>query len=373
MFFNRTTGERIGYANLVVVATGITRATLVTSALPVGTHDIDARYSGNASFARVNSAVLEQVVKPLPTRTSTTTLTQSSSTTAFGTPITFTATVTETDPTANLTPTGTVTFRYGPNNAVLGTATLTQVSNGVARAIFVTGDLPVGVHQITATYSGDTEFAPGAPSGAVTHTTTKAASLLALTSSANPARFGQAVTFRATLTSSTGGGVPGADGNSVVNFFVDGVQVGTGTINAAGVATFTSGSLAVGTYTVTASFAGDDNFFASNGTLSGGLTVNKAATTATLSRSTSEAGAPLILTASIQPVAPGGGVPVGTVTFLVDGINRGTFALTNGIATLILPNGLSQGSHTIVVQYSGADNHNASNTTFIYNFGGRTS
>ena len=67
-----------------------------------------------------------------------------------------------------------------------------------------------------------------------------------------------------------------------------------------------------------------------------------------------------------------GDLPQGTVSFLIDGIARGTVSLTNGIATLFLPNGLSQGSHTIVVQYSGGDNHLASNTTFLMNFGGRT-
>ena len=42
-----------------------------------------------------------------------------------------------------------------------------------------------------------------------------------------------------------------------MKFFVNGVEIGSGTINAAGVASFTTGSLAVGSYTVTASYAGD--------------------------------------------------------------------------------------------------------------------
>jgi Big-like domain-containing protein len=268
-----------------------------------------------------------------------------------------------------VTPTGTVTFTYGASNTVLGTATLTQVSPGVARAILTSGDLPVGVQSIRATYSGDTDYAPGQPSAPVTHTVNKAASLLALTSSANPSRYGQAVTFKATLTSSTGGGVPGVGG--VVRFFIGGNEVGTGTVNAQGVATFTTNSLAVGSYVVTASFAGDSNFNASNGTLAGGQTVNKAATTAQLTRSTSEAGAPLTFTATILPVAPGGGVPTGTVTFLIDGIVRGTVGMTNGVASLFLPNGLPQGTHKVVVRYSGGDSHLASDTTFILSFGGR--
>ena len=108
---------------------------------------------------------------------------------------TDTDTVTDTDPTLSLTPTGTVSFTFGASNTVLGTATLTEVAPGVARAILISGDLPVGVQSVRATYSGDTDFAPGQPSAPVTHTVNKAASLLALTSSANPSRFGQAVTF----------------------------------------------------------------------------------------------------------------------------------------------------------------------------------
>ena len=99
-------------------------------------------------------------------------------------------------------------------------------------------------------------------------------------------------------------------------------------INAAGVATFTTNTLAVGTYTVTASYAGDTNFTGSNGTLAGGQTVNKAATTAKLTRSTTEAGTPLTFTATILPVAPGGGVPTGSVQFVIDGIVRGTVDLS---------------------------------------------
>jgi hypothetical protein len=99
--------------------------------------------------------------------------------------------------------------------------------------------------------------------------------------------------------------------------------------------------------------------------------VNKANTTAKLTRSTSQAGAPVSFTATIQPIAPGGGVPTGSVQFVIDGIVRGTFDLTNGAATLFLPSGLSQGSHTIVIKYSGSDSHNLSNTTFTMNFGGR--
>ena len=318
----------------------------------------------------MNSPTVLQVVKVTPTRTSAIALTEPAGQTdpsVFGQTLTFTATVTDTGGAPVKTPTGTVTFTDTTTNTVLGTVTLTG-SSGTSTAILTTNVLAVGSHSIVAKYNGDTEFAAGSDSNAVTQQVTQATSTLALTSSANPSKFGQAVTFRATMGSSTGGGVP----SGTVLFFVNGVVAGSGTITAAGLATFTTNTLAVGTYTVTATYAGDTNFTGSNGTLAGGQTVNKAATKATLTRSTTEAGSPLTFTATMLPVAPGGGVPTGSVQFVIDGIVRGTVDLNNGVVTLFLPNGLAQGSHTIVVKYAGSGSHAASNTTFIMNFGGRT-
>jgi hypothetical protein len=77
------------------------------------------------------------------------------------------------------------------------------------------------------------------------------------------------------------------------------------------------------------------------------------------------------LSATMVAVAPGGGVPTGLVTFMIDGDPRGTVSLSNGAASLVLPDGLAQGTHTIVVKYQGDGNYNTSNTSFTYNIGGR--
>ena len=107
------------------------------------------------------------------------------------------------------TPTGTVTFTDATTNTVLGTVDPRRLV-GTSTATLTTNVLAVGSHNIVAKYNGDTEFAAGPDSNAVTQQVTQATSTLALTSSANPSRFGQAVTFRATMGSSTGGGVPTA-------------------------------------------------------------------------------------------------------------------------------------------------------------------
>jgi len=370
-FYNKTTGEILGYANLQVVATGVTRASLSTNALTAlpDAQEIVAKYSGNATFAHVNGSML-QSVKPVPTRTSSIVLAEPNGQpdpSVFGQSLSFTATVTDTGSGVTITPTGTVTFTDQTTNTVLGTVNLSGVSLGTSTATLTTNVLAVGSHTIVAKYDGSTDFAPGSNSNTVAQQVTQASSTLTLISTANPSKFGQAVTFRASIGSSSGGGVP----TGVVTFFIDGQVAGTGSINAAGVATFTTNTLAVGTHTVSASYGGDGNFTGSNGSLAGDQTVTKASTTAKLTRSTPDAGAPLTLTATILAVAPGGGVPTGTVTFVIDGITRGTGDLNNGVTSLFLPNGLPQGQHTIVVKYAGSGSHSASNTTFVFNFGGR--
>jgi Bacterial Ig-like domain (group 3) len=81
-----------------------------------------------------------------------TTLTSSANPSQFGQAVTFTATVTAQQ--GKGTPTGTVSFYDGTTN--MGNANLN--SSGVAT--LTTSTLSVGTHSMTATYNGDTKFAP---------------------------------------------------------------------------------------------------------------------------------------------------------------------------------------------------------------------
>src|SRR5205823_4188212 len=110
--------------------------------------------------------------------------------TVFGQAVTLTATVSAVAPGAG-TPTGAVTFRDGSTS--LGTATL-----ATGRATFTTAALTVGSHAITVVYAGDAN-SNGSTSAALTQTVNLASSTTTVTSSLNPAVFGQAVTFTATV------------------------------------------------------------------------------------------------------------------------------------------------------------------------------
>lgn len=93
----------------------------------------------------------------------------------------------------------------------------------------------------------------------------------ALTVSPNPASVGQSVTFTATVTPASGTAVP----TGSVAFMNGTTQLGTGTLDTSGKASYSASNLAAGTYSVTAVYAGDTNFSGSTSSAVS-LTVNSA-------------------------------------------------------------------------------------------------
>jgi Bacterial Ig-like domain (group 3) len=137
-------GTQIGAAQ--VPSTG--QASISTSSLPVGTHTITVRYSGNSTDASNNGSLTGgQVVNPVPIST-TTSVVSSLNPSLFGSSVTFTATVNTAGPG---TPTGTLFFYDGAT--LLG-----RVELGGALT-YTTSILSVDSDAITAVYSGDSNFA----------------------------------------------------------------------------------------------------------------------------------------------------------------------------------------------------------------------
>src|SRR5207248_1440323 len=113
-----------------------------------GTQSITATDTADPS---ITGSQTDIVVGPGSQSASTTTsLTSAPNPSVFGQDVTFTATVAPVAPVAG-TPTGTANLFDGAT--LLGTAPL---SNGVAT--FTTSALAVGSHDVTAVYSGDTNF-----------------------------------------------------------------------------------------------------------------------------------------------------------------------------------------------------------------------
>jgi hypothetical protein len=145
---------------------------------------------------------------------------------------------------------GTVTFKDGAT--VLGSGPL----DATGRAILTTSVLAVGSHSITATYGGDTNF-NGSSSTALSQTVNPDPTTTTLTSSADPANVGQAVTFTATVSANAPGtGKP----SGTVTILDKGKALATVALDATGKAAYTTSALAQGAHQMTASYAGTTGF-----------------------------------------------------------------------------------------------------------------
>jgi Bacterial Ig-like domain (group 3)/Bacterial lectin/Abnormal spindle-like microcephaly-assoc'd, ASPM-SPD-2-Hydin len=168
-----------------------------------------------------------------------------------------------------------------------------------------------------------------------------------VTSSANPSVYGQSVTLTALVAgSSPTGTVTWSAGCAV-------------TAVSGGIATCTTSGLGVGTYTITASYSGDNSNSASIGTLVGQV-VKPASTTTTVGSSLnpSVAGQSVTFTATVAVVAPGVGTPTGTVAWSSN-TGCGTTAVSAGIATCTTSS-LPVGTDTVTANYNGDATHGTS-------------
>jgi hypothetical protein len=268
----------------------------------------------------------------------TTTLMSSASPSTYGQMVTFTATV---DPTGG-TPTGTVTFK--DSAATLGSGTLN--TSGVAT--LSTSTLAAGPHSITAIYGGDSNFA-GSTSTVLAQMVNTASTTTAVSSSGNPSTYGSPVTFTGTVTSTAGTPTAGTVA------FMDGTTtLGTGNVNASGVATFNASSLTAGAHSITAVYGGGGNFAGSTSSVLT-QTVNQA-TTATMlvsNANPSMSGQLVTLTAT---VTSGAGTPTGTVTFKDGSTTLGAGTLGSTSQATFATSTLSVGSHSITAVYGGDNN-----------------
>ncbi|HET6250063.1 MAG TPA: Ig-like domain-containing protein [Tepidisphaeraceae bacterium] len=143
-------------------------AALATTALPVGSDQITATYSGDNAFATSTSSPTTETVAA-GTSPTTTSLTASSASSAAGASVSFTATVAPVTP-GGAAPTGTVTFTQ--DGTSIGSAAV--ASDGTA--VLAITSLPVGADAITAAYSGDANYA-GSTSATFTETVANPATL----------------------------------------------------------------------------------------------------------------------------------------------------------------------------------------------------
>ena len=320
---------------------GLGSVAFSTSSLALGMHTITVSYGGDADSSAGTSGVLAQLVQQV----TITALASGNNVALFGSNVTFVAAVIG----GNVTPTGSVTFMDGPNT--LGSGTL-SVNGSV---LFSTTALSLGVHTITAVYTGDTNSQTSTSS--VYSQSIQESTVATVTSSLNPSTAGTSVTFTASVTTPGPGSPTGS-----VSFLNGTTMLGSATLNGSSKATLTTSGLPTGPQSITAVYSGDSTDVGSTSTA---LTQNVQALTGTTpltsSSNPSVSGQSVTFTATVLP--SGSFTPTGMITFEDNGTTLGTVSLSpNGSAasaSYSTPT-LTPGVHSITTVYGGDSNNSAS-------------
>jgi uncharacterized protein (TIGR03118 family) len=162
--------------------------------------------------------------------------------------------------TANASATVTATVDAGFSNTGAPSGTVAFTDNGVPQgaaplvngvATFNLSQGGMGIHVIGAQYSGDAAFLPSSSTTELQVTGTGTTVALSV-----PAKIAHGSTVTMTASINSTGGAP--TGN--IMFHEGAVEIGSAPMNAKGVATLTTNTLAVGTHSMTATFAGAGTF-----------------------------------------------------------------------------------------------------------------
>ena len=345
----------------------LNQAQLTTSTLAAGAHMISATYNGDSTFATSTATLPTQTVNAPILEATVTTVSAFPNPSTVGQLVLFDAVVSA--PGFQGTPTGTVTFTINGQAQtpvplqVLGTHFLAQLP--------ITSTM-AGAFAVTATYNGDSTFAPSTGSLPTQGVNEGISTTTTVASSANPSTVGQPVTFTAVLAT------PGATGTptGTMVFTIDGqvppTVVALTVVGGVTQAQFTTSTLTAGVHTVSVSYGGDATFRPSSATLPT-QTVNAASQAATTTSmisllNPSKVGQPVTFIAVVSsPAVLGSPMVTGTVIFTIDGqaqapVPVGTFTVDTAQAQFTTST-LAAGAHTVSAAYSGDSNFGPSSAT----------
>ncbi len=347
------------------------QAIINVSTLNAGTHTVAACYQGDDDFEGGSGTVSHTV----DLATTTTMLISSANPSVFSQTVTFTATVAAVAP-AVATPTGTVDFKNGSctSGVLLDEVTL----NGSGVASLDVSTLTVGPHTISACYRGTTNFKTS--ENDVQQQVNKAETQTQVTSTPVSSVFSQEVTFDVSVTSKSPA-VATPVGNVTLK---DGTCAGTTiggpvALDADGEATFTVSTLAVGTHTITACYAGNASFEGSDGGVSHTVDQASTATAVTSSPNPSVLNEAVSFDVTVTPVSPAVATPAGLVTLkdgsCTSGTQLGTPASLDADGKVSFSiSTLSVGPHSVSACYAGNLNFKSSSGSVTqqvkYNFDG---
>lgn len=216
--------------------------TTATASSGVGTYEVT--FAAVLGADNYDLTIVPGVLTIVPRPTAAILVPGGPSPSTYGQPVRFTVEVSS----GAGSPTGTVTLLRGDVPIATG-----QLVNGQATVdVF---SLNAGTHPLSAWYAGVGGFAPSA-SSVIAHSVGRASTTTQLTSSLNPSRTGQAITFTATVNTVAPGA--GAAAGSV-EFLRAGVVLATVPL-ANGTAQLTTSTLPVGKHAIEARFPGSTNF-----------------------------------------------------------------------------------------------------------------
>jgi hypothetical protein len=184
--------------------------------------------------------------------------------------------------------------------------------------------------------------------------------------SVTPSAFGQVVTFTATVSAvAPSAGQP----TGSVSFKDGGIPIGVGSVNAQGLASFTTDTLTPGTHSIQTAYAGDASFSGSASTAFDQVVmgVNTVTTIGGAPASTA-LGEPLTLTVSVLPLTPGLPALTGSIVFRDGATSIGIAPLSGSTATFVTRS-LASGGHTLFADYSGDANYSSSSSSMPYTVG----
>lgn len=332
----------LGSATLNAAST----ASFSTTSLAIGNHPIIATYAGDPYDTASTSAPLAEQVNAA---TVAVTLTSSHTPSLFADPVTLTANVSG----SGSVPAGSVIFFDG------ATPMSTVPVGAGGQATFTTSALVIGSHTLTAQYSGDANHR------SITSTSVNQPVLqsttVALQSASSHVIAGLPITLRVTVSGTSnqpgapqpGGSITLSDANKFLS---------TLAVDASGQATWT-GSLSVGSHTLTAAYSGDKDDAPSNASpLPMLVDIATTATTLTVSPNPAAFGSPITLSVA---VTSNGVTPTGTVIFLDGAVTLIGLPLdANGTASLTL-SALAPGIHALTALYSGNPNNSPSQSLAV--------
>jgi hypothetical protein len=233
-------------------------AHLKTSSFPAGVFMLTARYGGDSKFAGSRSPSLQLVVKNTNKSVTSTALISSRNPSIYGQPITWTVKVTSL---SSMTPTGNVAFRWTRDTQTYTIGTAPVNASGVATLTRsnLNAD-PFGApYPLVAVYSGDA-FNLGSTSAVLLQDVLQTKTAATITSSLNPSKLAQPVTFTAKIIS------PTVMPTGPVTFSIGYTNLGTAQLSG-GTAKFTTSALPVGASRVKVTYYGNSNIAKSSASI----------------------------------------------------------------------------------------------------------